>query len=342
MAKRRLITAAADASKTVGVPQAARAFGIPRSTLYRHTSPPRPRPATVRRPQPRALKPAEKDKVLAVLNSDRFVDKAPKAIHAKLLEEGEYLCSPRTMYRLLASQKMVRQRRQASARPRFERPELLATGPNKVWTWDVTWLRGPAKGERYALYIMLDLFSRYVVGWMLAHAENAELAEGFIDECYRSQGVVAGELTVHSDRGSAQTSEKVRKLTDKLQVSRSYSRPRVCNDNPFSEAINKTLKYSLDFPNRFAGFEDARDFCRGFFDWYNREHVHSGIAMLSPAVVHRGEHHHVIERRQHALDQAYAEHPERFVHGPPKTGQLPAAVYLNKPNLTHESEAHYS
>ena len=276
------------------------------------------------------------------LNSVRFVDMAPKAIHAKLLEEGTYLCSPRTMYRLLDAENMVRERRQASSLPRFERPELMATRPNEVWTWDVTWLRGPAKGERYALYIMLDLFSRYVVGWMLAHTENAELAKDFIDQCYLSQGVEPGTLTVHSDRGSAQTSEKVRKLTDILEIARSYGRPRVCNDNPFSEAINKTVKYHRDFPNRFVGFDTGLEFCRGFFNWYNHEHVHSGIAMLTPAVVHRGDDREVIEQRQAALDQAYAAHPERFVHGPPKAKQLPTAVYLNKPEPKHEPEAQYS
>ena len=218
----------------------------------------------------------------------------------------------------------------------------MATRPNEVWTWDVTWLRGPAKGERYALYIMLDLFSRYVVGWMLAHTENAELAKDFIDQCYLSQGVEPGTLTVHSDRGSAQTSEKVRKLTDILEIARSYSRPRVCNDNPFSEAINKTVKYHRDFPNRFACFDTGLEFCRGFFNWYNHEHVHSGIAMLTPAVVHRGDHCEVIEQRQAALDQAYAAHPERFVHGPPEAKQLPTAVYLNKPEPKHEPEAQYS
>ena len=279
---------------------------------------------------------------MKLLNSEAFVDMAPKAIHAKLLEQGVYLCSPRTMYRLLASSNAVRERRKVSERPRFERPELMAMRPNEVWTWDVTWLRGPDKGDRFALYIMLDLYSRYVVGWMLANTENGELAKDFIDQCYRAQHIKPGSLTMHSDRGSAQTSEKVRKLIDVLDISLSYSRPRVCNDNPYSESINKTVKYHPVFPDRFDGFDDARTFCRDFFDWYNEEHRHSGIAMLAPAVVHAGEHVDVLAKRQTGLDAAYAAHPERFVHGAPITTPLPTAVYLNKPEPKPEPEAHYS
>ncbi len=279
---------------------------------------------------------------MKLLNCEDFVDMAPRAIHAVLLEQGTYLCSPRTMYRLLAANNATRERRQGETKYRFERPELMATRPNEVWTWDVTWLRGPAKGERYALYIMLDLYSRYVIGWMLAHTENGELAEDFIGQCYRAQGIDPGGLTIHSDRGSAQTSEKVCKVTDLLGIARSYSRPRVCNDNPFSESINKTVKYHHEFPDRFTSFEAARDFCREFFEWYNHEHRHSGIAMLAPVLVHAGNHQQVIEQRQAVLDHAYAAHPERFVHGPPTTEPVPSIVYLNKPRPKPEVEAHYS
>lgn len=203
-------------------------------------------------------------------------------------------------------------------------------------------MRGPEKGERYALYIMLDLFSRYVVGWMLAHAENGELAADFIHQCHEHQSIKPGALTVHSDRGSAQKSEKVRKLIDLLEVTRSYGRPRVCNDNAYSEAINKTVKYHRGYPNRFDGFQHAKTYCRDFFTWYNDEHRHSGIAMLAPAVVHAGTHVPIIAKRQAALDAAFVAHPERFVHGPPIAKPLPDAVYLNKPQPKPEPTAHYS
>jgi putative transposase len=337
-----VIDAAKEVAEQVGVPNAAQATGIPRSTLYRHRKPTKPRPSTVPRPQPRSLAPEEREEVMKLLHSENFVDMAPRAVHAALLEQGVYLCSPRTMYRLLAAHGESRPRRQSERKDRFARPELLATRPNEVWTWDVTWLRGPSKGERYALYVMLDLFSRYVVGWMLAATENGELASDFIRQCHETQGIEPGTLTVHSDRGSAQKSEKARKLADLLEVARSYGRPRVCNDNPFSESINKTVKYHRDYPNRFDGFEHAKTYCREFFAWYNHEHRHSGIAMLAPAIVHAGEAAPIIEIRQDALDTGFAAHPERFVHGPPVATKLPAAVYLNKPEPKPGPAAHYS
>lgn len=325
----------------IGVKPACDAIGMSRATLYRHLKPkqelPKPRPAP-----PRSLSPQERRRVLELLHTDPFVDMAPRPIHAKLLEEGTYMCSPRTMYRLLAQQDESKERRQPATRREFARPELLATRPNEVWTWDVTWLRGSQKGERYALYVMLDLFSRYVVGWMLAHTENGELAADFIRQCLEHQEIQPGELTVHSDRGSAQKSEKVVKLTDKFQVSRSYGRPRVCNDNPFSEAVNKTTKYHIDYPDRFAGYDDAKAWCRRFFKWYNHEHRHSGIAMLPPAIVHAGKHEPMIARRQATLDAAFAAHPERFVKGKPIAARLPDAVYLNKPEEKIEPLAHHS
>jgi putative transposase len=296
----------------------------------------------VPRPQPRSLTQEQKAKVVALLHSERFVDMAPRTMHAVLLEEGTYLCSPRTMYRLLAARGETRQRRQSDLQQRYERPELLATGPNQVWTWDVTWLRGPEKTERYALYIMVDLFSRYVIGWMLAHAENGELATAFVRQCYEHQGIAPDTLTVHSDRGSAQKSEKLRDLTDLLDIARSYGRPRVCNDNAYSESLNKTVKYHRDYPDRFAGFDDAQRYCRDFFAWYNHEHRHSGIAMLTPAVVHSRLHPPVIAARQATLDRAYHTHPERFVKGPPSTQGLPTAVYLNKPVPKPQPIAQYS
>ena len=324
----------------IGAKPACDATGASRATLYRAEAPrrfgprrPRPRPA-------RALSAQEQRDVMDLLHTENFVDMAPRAIHGVLLEMGIYLCSARTMYRLLEASRETGERRQQARHDHYERPELLATAPNQVWTWDVTWLRGPERGERYALYIMLDLFSRYVVGWRLADAENGELAADFIDQCHASQGIAAGALTVHSDRGSAQRSENVVALTQLLDVARSYGRPRVSNDNAYSESINKTLKYRLDYPNRFSGLDDARAHCRRFFIWYNTEHRHSGIAMLTPEVVHAGTHEPIVAHRQATLDRAHAAHPERFVRGAPKTETLPTTVYLNKPLPKPEAVAH--
>ena len=336
------MSGAEELSKQVGSKAACDAIGVSRATLYRRRRPKTSRRRCRRPTPPRSLTPHEKQEVIDVLHAEPFVDMAPRAIHAALLEAGRYLCSPRTMYRILAGMAENGARRQQRTHFKYARPELMARAPNEVWTWDVTWLRGPEKGDRYALYIMVDIFSRYVIGWMLAHAENGELASDFVRQCHASQAVDSGALTVHSDRGAAQKSEKVATVADMLEIGRSFSRPRVCNDNPFSEAINKTVKYHLDFPDRFAGFDEAREFCRRFFAWYNDDHRHSGIAMLTPAVVHAGEHDAVITARQAALDAAYAAKPERFVHGPPRTHQLPSIVYLNKPEPKPEPVAHYS
>jgi len=326
----------------VGVKPACDAIGTSRATLYRRRKAAPKGPAKPRPAPPRSLSPEERRAVLELLHSEPFVDMAPRPIHAKLLEEGAYLCSPRTMYRLLAASGESRERRQPTTHREFQRPELLATRPNEVWTWDVTWLRGPEKGERYALYVMLDLFSRYAIGWMLAHTENGELAADFIQQCFEHQRVEPGALVVHSDRGSAQKSEKVSKLTDKLQIARSYGPPRVCNDNPYSESLNKTTKYHVDYPDRFSSFDDAKTYCRRFFEWYNHEHRHSGIAMLTPASVHAGTHAALVARRQATLDMAYEAHPERFINGKPLAAQPPDAVYLNKPEEKAEPVPHCS
>lgn len=243
--------------------------------------------------------------MLDVLCSPRFVDETPAEVYATLLDEGMYLCSLRTMYRVLdeagAAQKDRRNQRQ---HPRHEKPELLATGPNELWSWDITKLRGPAKWTYFYLYVILDVYSRYVVGWMVAHRETAKLAKKLIKESCRKQGVAPGELTVHADRGTSMTSKTVALLMADLGINKTHSRPHVSNDNPFSESQFKTLKYNPLFPGRFGCLEDARAFCGPFFDWYNDVHKHSGIALLTPADVHYGRAADRLRARQAVLDAA--------------------------------------
>jgi putative transposase len=312
---------------------ACRAFGVSRSTVHRRRRPARPIPAPASVPKPtshRALSDTECQQVLDVLHT-RFVDKSPQVAWATLLDEGEYLCSWRSMYRILAADEEVRERRNQRRHPEYKRPELLATAPNQLWSWDLTKLRGPHKGDSYWLYVIIDVFSRYVVGWMLAHSESGELAERLIRESCTKQGVERDQLTVHADRGAAPASKTVADLLRDLGVERSHSRPRVSNDNPYSEAQFKTLKYCPEFPDRFDSYADALDFCRRFFDDYNNNHRHSGIAYLTPACVHAGKADEVTAVRRRALERAYATHPERFVNGPPAPLALPCEVWINKP-----------
>ena len=264
------------------------------------------------------------------LHSPRFVDSAPREIYATLLDEGQYLCSPRTMYRLLAAAHEVKERRH-QLRHVAPRPELLATGPNEVWSWDITKLRGPVKWTYYYLYVILDIFSRYVVGWMIAHAESARLAERLIAATCETQGISPGQLTVHADRGTSMTSKAVALLLADLGITRTHSRPHVSNDNPFSEAQFKTLKSRPEFPDRFGSAEDARAFCHPFFTWYNTEHRHGGIGWLTPAMVHYGQVELVRTARRQVLTAAYAAHPERFVRRPPEPPAVSEAVWINPP-----------
>jgi putative transposase len=274
-----------------------------------------------------------------VLYSERFVDQAPTTVHAKLLdEEGRYLCHPRTMYRILAAERATRERRPQRRHPQYHRPELLATGANQVWTWDVTWLRGPSRYVYYPLYVVLDLFSRFNPGWMLAHEENGELAVRLLSATCERQGIEPGSLTLHADRGPVPKGKSVRQLLEDLDVLRSFSRPRVSNDNPFSEAEFRTLKYGPTFPDRFQGFEDAQAFCRSFFPWYNNEHRHSGLAYFTPADVHYGRVPQLLAQRQAVLDAAFANHPERFTGGPPHAPAPPKAVWINPPENRAEIE----
>jgi putative transposase len=273
----------------------------------------------------------ERERVVEVLSSERFVDRSPAEVFATLLDEEKYLCSERTMYRVLAACQPVRERRNQLQHPQYAKPELMATAPNQVWSWDITKLLGPKKWTYYYLYVLLDIFSRYVVGWMVADRENSVFAGRLIEETCIKQGVEPDMLTLHSDRGSPMTSKCTAQLYADLGVTRSLSRPQVSDDNPFSEAQFKTLKYHPDFPGRFLGIEHATGHCRSFFPWYNTEHRHGGISMLTPYDVHYGQAEVVLAKRQRILEAAWAAHPERFVHGHPKSRPLPEAVWINPP-----------
>lgn len=313
----------------VGLTQACQALGVPRSSYYRAHQPPAP-PAP--RPAPaRALGPAEREAIRAVLDGPRFQDAAPREIYATLLDEGRYLCHWRTMYRLLAAYDEVRERRRQAQHPAYTKPELLATGPNQLWSWDITKLRGPVKWTYYYLYVILDVFSRYVVGWMIAERELAELAELLIAETCAKQGITRDQLTIHADRGSSMRSKPVALLLSDLGVTKTHSRPYTATDNPYSEAQFKTLKYRPDYPDRFGCLEDARAWAQEFFSWYNHDHHHSGLGLLTPVQVHYGQVAAARAQRQQVLLAAYAAHPERFVCGVPQPPELPKEVWINKP-----------
>ncbi len=330
------MTAANQLAKTVGTASACEALGVPRASLYRER---RPKPPAKPRPRPeRALSAKEQKAVLDTLHSERFMDQTPAEVHAALLDEGTYLCSVSTMYRLLAGQKEVRERRNQLRHPNYAKPELLATAPNQVWSWDITKLFGPAKWTYFCLYVIMDIFSRYVIGWMVAHRESAALAERLIRDTCIKQGILRDQLKIHADRGSSMTSKVVAHLLADLGVTKTHSRPHVSNDNPFSESQFKTLKYRPDFPARFGSIEDARAFCQEFFRWYNQEHHHSGIGMLTPEMVHYGLAQEVMDARHQVLMAAYAVHPERFVRKPPQPTILPGAVWINPPDRAKASQ----
>lgn len=284
-----------------------------------------------RSPHPRALRADERVQVRETLNSERFVDCAPRTVYATLLDEQQYLCSWRTMYRILAEANEVRERRNQVRRTGYAAPELLATVPNQLWSWDITKLRGPVTWTYYYLYVILDVFSRAVVGWLLAEREDAELAELLIAETCTKEGIRPDQLTIHADRGSAMTSKAVAQLLADLGVTKTHSRPHVSNDNPYSEAQFKTMKYRPSYPDRFGSLADARQWARTFFQWYNHAHRHSGIGLLTPATVHGGQAVHQRAIRQQVLDAVYQAHPERFVRGRPTPPPLPTAVWINPP-----------
>ena len=317
------------ASTTFGVAAACDALGAPRASYYRWSRP-RP-PRRVRRRSPRALSVVECDDVLALLNSDRFADMAPAEVYATLLDERQYLCSIRTMYRILAQASAVRERRDQLRHPAYTVPELLATAPNQLWSWDITKLLGPEKWTYFYLYVILDVFSRYVVGWMIAHRESATLARKLIEETCARQGIASGELTLHADRGASMTSKQVAHLLADLGVTKTHSRPHVSNDNPYSESQFKTMKYRPDFPERFGSMQDARAHALPFFVWYNDEHHHTGLALLTPADVHFGRVEARLAGRAEVLAAACAAHPERFVRGAPRLATPPTAAWINRP-----------
>ena len=319
----------ADLKARLGVAPTCAAMGVPRSSFYRHQHP--PGVAAPRRPSPRALSPTERETALAVLHESRFVDLAPAQVYTQLLDEDRYLCSERILYRILAENQEVRERRDQLRHPVYQKPELLATAPNQVWSWDITKLLGPVKWTYYYLYVLLDIYSRYVPGWLLATQESAALARQLIAETCRRQAIDPGQLTAHSDRGPSMTSTSVALLLADLGVTKSLSRPQTSNDNPYSEAQFKTLKYRPEFPDRFGSLQDGRGFCRTFFGWYNTEHHHSGIGMLTPAAVHYGRAPVIIAARQQTLDTAFLLHPERFVRHPPRHQEVPPQAWINPP-----------
>lgn len=319
-----------------GVVASCDAVGMPRASYYRAVTPPKAAAPEKRLETPlsgwRGLDESERQKILDYLHSSRFADKSPSEVYHTLLDDdGIYLGSVRTFYRVLEDNDEVRERRAQLRHPQYRKPELVATKPNQVWTWDITKLRGPATWTYYYLYVIIDIYSRKVVGWMLADRESGSLAEELIGETCIKQNVDRGQLTIHSDRGAAMQSMPVVHLLARLGITKSNSRPHVSNDNPFSESQFKTLKYHPSFPKRFGGFEDAHAFCTEFFRWYNQQHRHSGIAYLTPETVHYGRAAEVLAARHARLLAAYGAHPERFINGPPRLQSLPEAVYINPP-----------
>jgi transposase InsO family protein len=285
----------------------------------------------VRPPPPLILSTAEQERLLGVLDSERFADTAPATIYATLLDEGHYYGSVRTMYRLLAAQNQAGDRRRQRRHPVYAKPELLALRPNEVWSWDISKLRGPVKWSHFHLYVILDIFSRYVVGWMVAHRETAELAEQLIADTIDKQNIVPGTLTLHADRGTSMRSKSVAQLLIDLDVTKTHSRPHVSDDNPYSEAQFKTLKYRPDFPARFGSIEDARAHCREFFRWYNAEHRHSGIGFMTPDTLHNGRSDALTEQRGVTLEAAFIAHPTRFKGITPRPPRVPTAAWINPP-----------
>lgn len=324
------MTAALDhLSPLVGIVAACAALCLSRATYYRDRRPPAPR-----RPRPtprRALTAAQRENVLAILDSDRFADKAPRQVYAELLDDGEYVCSIRTMYRILAAADQVRERRHQRRHPAYVKPELVARAPNQVWSWDITKVPGPTRGCYFSLYVAIDIFSRYVVGWTIARTENAALARAFLAESFERHRIQPGQLVCHADRGTPMTARSTSLLYADLGITQSHSRPHVSDDNPYSEAAFRHFLYRPEMPERFGSLEDARTFFATLFDWYNERHYHTGIALLTPADVHFGRAAAIITARQVVLDAAYAEHPDRFVRHPPRHPTPPAVAWINPP-----------
>ncbi len=318
----------------IGVTAACTVLQVNRSGVYRERARllGRARPIPGPRPRPPlSLTPAEQQVLLGVLDSERFADVAPATVFATLLDEGRYHGSIRTMYRLLAAQNQAGERRRQRIHPAYTKPELLAVRPNEVWSWDITKLKGPAKWNCFHLYVILDIFSRYVVGWMIAARESAELAEQLIGDTIEKHNIAPGTLTLHADRGTSMRSKPVASLLIDLDVTKSHSRPHVSDDNPYSEAQFKTLKYRPDFPERFGCIEDARAHCQQFFPWYNTVHRHSGVALMTPEAMHYGRATALTLQRAATLDTAFAANPNRFKHLAPSPPVVPTAAWINPP-----------
>jgi putative transposase len=329
------MSAAYTLSHDVGKKPACEALRVPRATFYRHIAREfSPHKGNGSRPAPPlSLSPEERQTVIDTLHSDRFQDKAPYEVYATLLDEGQYHCSIRTMYRILTSEHgCVKERRRRHQRTGYKKPELLATEPNEVWSWDITKLKGPVKWTYFYLYVIMDIFSRYIVGWMVAHREQDALAKRLIEQSGVKQNIEPGQLTVHADRGSSMKSKAVAHLLADLGVTKTHSRPHVSNDNPYSESQFKTLKYFPAFPERFGSIQDARAFSQPFFDWYNKEHRHSGIALMTPEQVHYGLSKKVFDFRSQVLSKAFRRNPMRFKGKMPKPCELPEAVWINRPS----------
>ncbi len=327
-----MIDAALEISDELPVRTICSALGTSRSTLVRRRRGSIVPSAPGQRHRPcNALSEAERRAILETLDSKRFADLAPAQVHAQLLDEGMYLCSVSTMYRILRANGEVRERRRLARHPEYRKPELLATGPRQVFSWDITKVRGPQKGVWFSLLVMIDIFSRYAVGWMLVRHSNAAVAEHFIAQVLKRENITPGQAVVHADRGPEMTAQPVCLMLDKLGVTRSHSRPHVSDDNPYSESHFKTMKYSPDFPDRFGSLEDGKAFLGRFFAWYNTVHRHSGIAMLTPAMVHAGRANDVLDARLAVMRTAYSAHPDRFIAGEPRRTALPANVWINQP-----------
>ena len=321
-----------DLEAVTSLKRACELLGANRSTIQRRRRPPKQGPPAPRPAPPNKLTEAERQRILSVLRSAEFCDLAPAQVWARLLDDGVYLCSISTMYRLLRVAGENRERRRQRSHPARQKPELIATEPNQVWSWDITKLAGPERGIYYELFVIIDIYSRYVVAWTVANTETGELASKFIEDALDRQQIGRDQLTLHADRGSSMTSKPVAQLLVDLGVTRSHSRPSTSNDNPYSEAQFKTLKYCPAFPTRFGSIEDARVFCKAFFDHYNHVHRHCGIGLHTPASVHYGTANEVRAQRAATLDAAYAANPARFRHRPPAPPKLPTVAWINEPN----------
>lgn len=323
------------------VTAACEALGLSRATFHRRKAAAARLPAVAgpRPAPPRRIPPPERRAILDLMRRPEFVDLAPAEIYATLLDQGIYHCSIRTFYRILHENQEVRERRRQLRHPVYEKPELLAEGPNQVWSWDITKLMGPSKWTYFYLYVIIDIFSRRVVGWQVADTESARLFKPLFEDAAAKQGIVPGELTLHADRGPSMKAKATALMLADLGVTKSHSRPYTSNDNPFSESHFKTLKYQPQFPKRFGCIQDAKAFCRAFFEWYNTYHHHLGIGLMTPDQIHYGQADEVYNARQTILDQAFQDNPERFVNKPPQPPKKPVAVWINPPSMALQAQA---